>query len=255
MLKKERQQQILDMLHTNGYVEASELSKIFNVTSMTIRRDFEELEYAGKLIRSRGGALLTNANALVEKPFSTRQSKHQAQKTAIAEAALETISDGQKLFFGSGSTVWYLARKLDNSRRLMVVTDAINIANELVTRPAVSVVQIGGEVRQNTLSTVGTFAEDMVRKFKCQKAYISVTGISPDGTLYVTSVSEAGLFRIVFEISSKVYILADFSKIGTEDFVSIGELKPGYTLITDKSAPGDILENYRNMGANVIIAK
>jgi len=143
MLKKERQQQIIDMLHANGYVEATELAKIFGVTGMTIRRDFEELEYEGKLIRSRGGALLTNANALVEHPFNTRQSDNEIQKIAIAEAALETIDDGQKLFFGSGSTVWNLAKKLNNSRRLMIITDAINISNELISRPAISVIQIG----------------------------------------------------------------------------------------------------------------
>lgn len=255
MLKNERQQQILDMLHANGYVEISELTKIFNVSSMTVCRDLEELEYAGKLIRSRGGALLTDTNALVERPFNTRQIDNQSQKCAIADAALNTIEDGLRLFFGPGSTVWSLAQKLDNSRRLMIVTDAINISNELVSRPAVSVVQIGGEVRQNTLSTVGTFAEEMIRKFKCQHAYIGVTGIGSDGTLYVTSVAEAGLFRIVFEISSKAFILADYSKIGKEDFVAIGKLQPGYTLITDPQAPKDIIEYYESLGVNVIIAQ
>ena len=70
-----------------------------------------------------------------------------ARGLAIASAAAATLLDGRKIFMGSGSTLLYLAQRLDNSRRLIVVTDAINIATELLNRPSVSVIQVGGETK------------------------------------------------------------------------------------------------------------
>ena len=254
MLKEDRQRQVLEILRTKGRVEVSQLCQLFNVTNMTIRRDLNGLERSGLLIRSRGGALLADSNILVEHPFNIRLNERREKKLKIAEAALDTILDGRKIFLGSGTTVWYLAQKLDSSRRLIVVTDAVNIASEVITRPSVSVIQIGGDLRPNTYSTVGTFAEDMVRQFKCQHAYIGVTGIGADGFLYVASVAEAGFFRAVFEISHSIFVLADSSKLGVEDFISIGRLSADYTLITDKEADRGLIEAYRSLGAQVILA-
>lgn len=254
MLKEERQRQLLEILHTKGRVEITELCQLFNVTNMTIRRDLDDLERSGLLIRSRGGALLADTNILVEHPFNIRMGERREQKLAIASAAAATLLDGRKIFMGSGSTLLYLAQRLDNSRRLIVVTDAINIATELLNRPSVSVIQVGGELRPNTYSAVGAFAEDMVRQFKCQHAYVGATGIGADGTLYVTSVAEAGLFREVFSTSRSVYVLADSSKLGVDDFVSIGKLQAHYTLITDREADPKLVEKYRSLGAEVVLA-
>ena len=253
MLKEERQRQVLEILRTKGRVEVTELCQVFNVTNMTIRRDLDDLERAGLLIRSRGGALLSDTNMLVEHPFNIRLNEKKEQKMAIASAAAGSIKDGRKVFLGSGTTVWYLAQRIDNSRRLIIVTDAINIAAELVTRPSITIIQIGGELRPNTYSTVGAFAEDMMRQFICQHAYIGVTGIGLDGSLYVASVAEAGLFRTVFETSHSIYVLADSSKLGVEDFVIIGKLQTNYTLITDSGADPALVANYQNMGITVVV--
>lgn len=254
MLKEDRQRQVLEVLRTNGRVEVAQLCQLFNVTNMTIRRDLNDLERSGLLIRSRGGALLADLGILVEHPFNIRLNERREKKIKIAEAALDTIMDGRKIFLGSGTTIWYLAKRLDSSRRLIVVTDAINIASEIITRSSISVIQIGGELRPNTYSAVGTFAEDMVRQFKCQQSYIGVTGIGADGVLYVASVSEAGFFRAVFETSKSIYVLADSSKLGVEDFISIGKLSADYTLITDREADKSLLENYRALGVKMILA-
>ena len=85
MLKEERQRQLLEILHTKGRVEITELCQLFNVTNMTIRRDLDDLERSGLLIRSRGGALLADTNILVEHPFNIRMGERREQK--LAEAA------------------------------------------------------------------------------------------------------------------------------------------------------------------------
>lgn len=146
-----------------------------------------------------------------------------------------------------------MAQKIDNSHRLIVVTDAINIACELVTRPSISVIQLGGALRPNTMSAVGTLTENEIRQFKFHKAFIGVTGIGRDGRLYVGSLAQLSIYQAVFESSDKVVILVDASKLDKEDFVCIGNLSDKFTVITNKEAPDPgLLESLGGMGARII---
>mgnify|MGYP002622803425 CR=1 FL=1 len=252
MVKSRRQQQIIDILRSKGYVEVHELCIMFNVTNMTIRRDLDELEKKGVLIRSHGGAMLPEKDILAENPFEIRLNHNKEAKLAIASVAVTRLADGQKIFIGSGTTTHYMSQKIDNSRRLIVVTDAIHITSELLTRPTITLIQIGGDVRSNTHSATGFFAENMIRQFKFKSSFFGVTGIGDDGQLYVGSVVQLSIYQAVIESSSNITVLADSSKIGTEDFISIGRLSRKYTLITNKDAPEKQLKQYMKLGAEVI---
>lgn len=253
MLKTERQKQIIDMLKRKGFISVDELCKMFGVANMTIRRDLDEMESRGLLVRSHGGAMLANTDVLVENPFGLRLKCNVEKKNAIASAAVGMLADGQKIFLGSGTTTYYMSQKIDNSKRLIVVTDAVNIAEELLSRPSVSVLQIGGEVKSNTCSVTGTIAESMIRKFRFRNSFIGVTGIGRDGQIYVGSVMQLGIYQAVIESSENITILADSSKIGVEDFVSVGVLSEKFSLITDSDADRNLLETCMKQGSKVQI--
>lgn len=254
MLKEKREEQILELLEQHGSVEVSQLCSLFGVTKMTIRRDLDKLENDGKISRTHGGAVLNNTDVLLEKPLYVRLNTNTAFKERIARKAASMISDGEKIFLSSGTTVYSLARQLDNSRRLLVVTDGLNTALELSKRTNISIIIIGGELRSNTLATTGSFAENMIRQFKFETAYIGVTSISADGSLYHGSLVEIGLYKALAEISKKMVILADSDKLGKDDFVCVGHLKSGDTLVTDSDASDLLLKSYRDMGVDVVIA-
>jgi DeoR/GlpR family transcriptional regulator of sugar metabolism len=254
MLKEERQKQILSILRSNGHVAIDELCQIFNVSNMTIRRDLDEMEAQEQLIRSHGGALLPDADILIENPFYLRLDQNKEKKKAVAAAAADFLSNGQKIFIGSGTTTHYLVQKMDNSKKLLVVTDAINISQELVNRSAISVLQIGGDIRSNTLSATGIFAENMVRQFRFKYSFMGVTGIGTDGQLYVGSVAQLGNYQAVLTSSEHIVILADSSKLGNVDFISVGNLSEKFTLITNSDAESSLINAYKESGANVILS-
>ena len=52
-----RREKILEMLNEKGQVTVSELSDIFNISSITIRSDLASLEEKGLLFRVHGGAM------------------------------------------------------------------------------------------------------------------------------------------------------------------------------------------------------
>ena len=59
MLKFERQRYIENEINKKGSVTISELSKVLEVSEETIRRDLKELEMFNKLIRTHGGAYIS----------------------------------------------------------------------------------------------------------------------------------------------------------------------------------------------------
>ncbi len=254
MLKDERQKQILNILRSNGHVVIDELCQIFNVSNMTIRRDLDEMEAQEQLIRSHGGALLPDTDILIENPFYLRLDQNRERKKAIAAAAAGFLSNGQKIFIGSGTTTYYLIQKMDNSKKLLVVTDAINISQELVNRSAISVLQIGGDIRSNTLSATGVFAENMIRQFRFKYSFMGVTGIGCDGQLYVGSVAQLSNYQAVLACSEHLVILADSSKLGHEDFISVGKLSDKFTLVTNSDADSDLINSYKDLGTNVVLS-
>lgn len=55
MLAAERRKKIIDLVHQDKRVLVSDLSRMFEVTEETIRRDLEKLEKDGILSRTYGG--------------------------------------------------------------------------------------------------------------------------------------------------------------------------------------------------------
>jgi DeoR family transcriptional regulator, fructose operon transcriptional repressor len=254
MLKIERQKNIMTLLQTKGSVTVDQLTRIFNVTDMTIRRDLEELSDQHQIIKTHGGATLAGKNVMAENPFELRINLNMQQKVEIAHAALELIEDGQKIFFDSGTSTFLLAKILDNSKNLIVVTNAINIATELNLRNNIKVMPIGGELRKNTYSCTGYFAEQMIRQIKVDMAFVGVSGIGIDGELYNQNVIELGIKEAIVKSAKRCIVLADHSKLGVEEFVSYSNLRYAEYLITDSLASEKILQNYRELGIKIKIA-
>ena len=56
MLASERFEKIVEIVNQKGFISTKELSVTMQVTETTIRRDCEELEKQGLLLRVHGGA-------------------------------------------------------------------------------------------------------------------------------------------------------------------------------------------------------
>lgn len=56
MLKRERLLKIIEKVNANGIITVHDIIEQLKVSDMTARRDLDELERAGKLVRIHGGA-------------------------------------------------------------------------------------------------------------------------------------------------------------------------------------------------------
>ena len=90
-----------------------------------------------------------------ELPIYQRMSDEAECKKRIGLAAAQLIQDGETVFLGSGTTVSEVARSLRNSDNLTVITNSLLVLNQLIEKPRITAVALGGILRLSELSLIG----------------------------------------------------------------------------------------------------
>lgn len=255
MLKETRQRQITELLHENGEIEISALCRIFNVTEMTIRRDLDTLAKEEKLIRTHGGAKLAGGDVMAYAPFENRMIENAAAKEKIGACARRMLKNGMTVFFDSGTTVYSIAGGIENSMRIVGLTNGINIAMELMMRTYITAVMVGGELNKNTMAAQGDLAAENLDRFRVDAAFVGVRGMGLDGSLYVMGMNDTGLKKNIMKIADDVYIVADSTKIGRKGFVSFANAAECRGVIVDAGISPEHRALLEQQGINLIIAE
>ena len=140
-----RRAQILEELDSKGQVFVSELSKLFNVSEVTIRNDLAHLEKQNMLIRARGGAIKIKLYHIgIDTPFSDKQKQFFKEKQRIGKTAIKLIKDGDTIILDSGTTTMEIANNLSTFKDLTIITNALNIASILSENSKINVFMPGG---------------------------------------------------------------------------------------------------------------
>jgi DeoR family transcriptional regulator of aga operon len=252
-LKEERQQLILETVRDSQKVTVAELSRRFDVSEVTIRRDLREMAKQGVLRRAHGGAIAA-VPAPPEPPVVQRMTQANVCKACIGRAAAALVSDGESVFIGSGSTTAYVTRHLVDRKNLTVVTNALNIATELATARGVTVVVTGGMMRASELSLIGHIAEQSLREVRVDKVIMGMQAISPVGGMTNDYLPEVMTDRAIIEMAPELIVVADHAKFGKIASAYIAPLERITTLVTDVGVDPDTVAGLEEVGIQVIIA-
>ena len=176
MTLAERHDFIMDLLQQQGSVSVAALAERLKVSEVTIRKDLTLLEEKKMLYRAHGSAILINPY-INDRPVNEKEKHNAAEKRAIGIRAASLVTPDDSILIASGTTMLFLAREIKAQGRLTVITSAVNIVPILVRDHNVDVVQLGGMVRNTSVSAVGVYAERMLQDFSCSKLYLGVDGI------------------------------------------------------------------------------
>jgi DeoR family transcriptional regulator, fructose operon transcriptional repressor len=229
---QKRKQSVLQRLADTGDVDIKELSTALEVSEITIRRDLNRLAADGLLLRTHGGAIKV-APPNPPFPFANKAAVNVKAKEAIARRAAAGINDGDIVFLDCGSTVFHLCPFIKN-KKIRVITNSLPIVHELQDSQ-VNVNLIGGEFDAERQAIHGKMAEYHIAKYRANRAFLGVDGISPRG-LFANSEKEATLTMALAANSASVWLLCDSSKIGRETYWQFAGLQLIGTVITDASA-------------------
>ena len=239
MLARQRQQEILNRVGRAGAVRVSELAQWLNVAEETIRRDLEKLDSEGKLIRTHGGAMPLPEERR-EVPFDVRRARHSAEKESIGAAAARFVGEGDIIALDASSTVYCLARALPD-RPLTVLTNSMEVATLLMSRPRIQVVSTGGMLDVASQSFVGSFAEEALSRLHIGKLFLSSKGVDLVRGLSEAADEHARLKRRMMDLADETYLLADHSKFGVKSVVFFADVKDVDVVITDRRVDPAVL--------------
>ena len=220
MLNKEREQEILSILKSNGgFVTVKYLCDTLFASESSIRRDLKALEVRGLVKRSYGGATLAvNFSNIVTFNHRTRQNVN--AKREIAKKAAALINDGDVIFLDQSSTSFYLANEIINRNSLTVVTNNIEIMM-LLSNSNIKLISSGGVLSdENRNCLIGGDAQQTFENVFANLSFFSVKAISDDGVVTDCSREEVVVRNTMLKNANKKILLCDSSKFSiTAPFV------------------------------------
>jgi DeoR family fructose operon transcriptional repressor len=240
MFVEERKQKILEHIADKRKATVVELCELFKVSSATIRNDLRDLESAGLLVRTHGGAMVRSRTGM-ETDMHARGIENLEAKRRIAELAVRLIDDGDTVVLDTGTTVLELARLLDRKRDITVVTNDLAIALLLEEYESVRIVLMGGLVRKRFHCTVSfdTSSREMLTGLTVDKAFMGVNSFSLEKGASTPDLSHAETKRRMMSIAAKVVLLFDQSKLGRNSFARFAAIEEIDTAVTDAIAEAD----------------
>lgn len=248
----ERHQLILKKLQDTGHVSVQQLSAQMTVSEVTIRKDLKLLEDKNLLFRTHGGGSKTNPYTS-DKPVSEKEKLNAEEKNKIAKVAASMIGNNDSIIIASGTTMVALARSINPQKHLTVITSALNVAMELSSHQNVDVLQLGGQLRQNSSSVMGPYAEQILQDVSCSILFLGVDGIDLEMGLTTTSLMEARLNQKMIEAAQITIVLADSSKFGKRGLGKICALDQIQHVITDNGIAPAMVKLLEDRGINVTI--
>ena len=210
MIKSKRQDELYEIISATGYASVGYLSQRTFQSQSTIRRDLDELERAGLIVRHRGGAEITGTVGGM--PINSRIAKNHAAKVKIGKKAAEIAKAGKTIFIDASSTCIEMGRFLTWSPGLTVFTNGLQVAATLSDN-GIGTCLLGGRVLPRSNAIAGEAAIVAASKVNFDMLFFSSNGF--DGKV-VTDDSEPQtiLRQVLIERSDKKYFLCDKSKFG-----------------------------------------
>ncbi|MDO8145635.1 MULTISPECIES: DeoR/GlpR family DNA-binding transcription regulator [unclassified Isoptericola] len=264
MSKSVRWERLLALLADRTRLSVTEVAEEFGISESTVRRDFDQMAGRQLAHRTHGGVVA----ASVAYGLPRRFGRQLDAKQRIADAAANLVlarHPAPVVGLNGGTTTSLVAKALgehsedttDGVRQptghaMTVVTSALNIATEMVLRPHVRTVCLGGTARAQSYELTGPAAIQMASTMWIDALVLGMLGIDAAAGLTCGEPEEAGVTTALVSRSREVIAVGTSDKIGVRSFAQICEIGRVDTLVTDCEATEEALAPLRDAGVEIV---
>ncbi len=253
MSKRARHEAILTAVQAAGRTRVTTLAEALSVSEMTVRRDLEELEAAGLLVRVHGGAASIVSRSF-EPGFTARSSRQVEAKRRIGAATAALVRDGETLIIDAGTTTLHVAEALGRDIRLRVMALSLRIADVLADMPNVTLMVPGGLVRHHERSFVGAAAVRGFEALTFDAVILTVGGLDAHDGVTEYEYDDAETKKAALASARRRIVVADSTKLGAVAFVRLCPLEDVDTVVTDAGASAAQIAALEDAGVEVVVA-
>jgi DeoR family transcriptional regulator of aga operon len=249
---------LLALLAEHGRLSVTQVVEALGVSEASVRRDFSELAAQQLVTRTHGGVV---ASAVAyDLPARYKLAGADSAKERVAARAADLAPAGAVVGFNGGTTSSATARRLAaradlaaSSRRpaVTVVTNALNIATEMVLRPFIRCVSLGGVARSESYELSGPLSSMVLGELWLDMVFLGVDGVSAAAGATCEHEGEAGINSLMVQRAERVVVIATGEKVGRRAFARICATARIERLVTDSTAPEGPLAELRAAGVTV----
>lgn len=248
----DRRNAITEAVIAAGSIRISELAERFDISTMTVHRDLDELESRGLLRKNRGVASALSTG-LVESSDVYRASREISEKRALALAALEFVEPGQAIMLDDSTTSLHLVPHLQEKRPLTVITNTLTVMNELRSVTGITLLGLGGQYYNWCSAYMGRITTAAIAGLRADVLVMSTSAIT-DGVAFHQTMETVDVKRAMFDAASRRILLADHTKFDKRALHAMQPLADFDAVIVDAATDKRHIADLRQIGVNVVIA-
>ena len=243
MLKEERQRIILNEVELHNRIQLTDIAEKLDVSIDTIRRDVKELDGASRLKKVHGGAI-----SLGFATYSPKRNSVYAldDKIIIAEKAAKMLKNNSVVLIDGGTTCLELARLLPIELSLTCFTLSLPVAMELLHKPNVNTIFIGGQLSKEAQITLGANTINNLTEIKVDFSFIGTGYVDAQYGLTEFDWDIVQTKKAVIKASKKTILLCISEKLNSQHRFKTCNLNAIHSLITELEPKHNLLKNFRN---------
>lgn len=251
MLAYVRHEKIMEKLKRENKVIVSELSKEFNVSEETIRRDLKKLEEDNFVTRIHGGAV-AKESINQDIPYQRRNTINKSKKVEIAKKIVPYFQDATSIITDTSSTVFELLYRLNKATKdITVITNSIDVLYSLKSSNF-NLISTGGSLRNQSFSLVGNMTIKNLDNFVVDYGVFSCKALSLTNGVMDSNEPEAVIKRTMANQAKKIILLVDFTKFDNDAFVKVFDLKNIDILVTNQKPSTEWIKKCKNLNITLI---
>ena len=253
MLPEIRQSLILELLEKRGNITSNQIAEQLKISVSTIWRDLNALSLKGKVSKIHGGAIIRKKTDDFEFLFSTRLKKNVEDKRKIAKRAASLVEPYDVIAIDTGTTATLFASYLKSMSNISVITASLGVVQELRGAKGVYTVLLGGDVKEESMSTVGSMTLEHIKSLRIHKYFVGAAAIDSLRGTQDAYLFEREIKKELVSISKERIVIADSTKFGRTSLAVVVDLGDIDIIITDNKVRETYKKSLKKSGIEVII--
>ncbi|WP_417360486.1 DeoR/GlpR family DNA-binding transcription regulator [Galbibacter sp.] len=249
MLKAERKRFILNEVRIHNRVLLTDIAETLNVSVDTIRRDITELHKEKMLKKVHGGAISLGFDTI----HIGRTDIYALElKTRIAQKGISLLKMGQVILLSGGTTNMEFARLIPVELQITCFTPSLPVANQLMTKPNVDLIFIGGKMAKSSQIAIGGDAINMLSDIRVDMCFLGTNSIDVQHGLTEFDWEIVQLKKAMVKASKKIVCPVISEKLNSVQRYKVCDIDRVDILLTELNPKDSRLNPFRDKNIDVL---
>jgi DeoR family transcriptional regulator, fructose operon transcriptional repressor len=245
--KKERKKLITDQVNIHTRLLFTDLVKLINVSEDTIRRDVNELADEGQVIRIKGGVMSAAYHLAHESQFSARR-----QQEIVANKALQLLQNDMIVLIDGDATIREFIRKIPDTLTATFITVNLLTAVELLDKPNLKTIIIGGQVAAHSQMTVSGEVFQYLNNIKADLCILGANALDAGSGLTTSDWDTFQVKKAMTGAAGKLAVLTTSDKLNSAMHMKIADVSKIDYLITELAPDNHELQAYNSRNITLL---